>query len=86
MATQRRKSSQRDSKASDWSRLERYQIFSGSGSTAESKTIRLCDAEGKRVAYREPKYVPYEAPMKVSRSSPSAARSTSRSRALLSEV
>ena len=79
-----RKSAQRPSKATDWSRLFRYQTFSGSGFTAESKTIRRT-CEGNSVAYSEAKYVPYEAPMKVSFRSPRAARRTSRSRALLSE-
>jgi hypothetical protein len=84
LATHRRKSAQRPSNAADWSRLLRYQIRSGSGFTAESKTIRRT-REGNSVAYSAPKYVPYDAPMNVSRCSPSAARSTSRSRALLSE-
>lgn len=85
LATQVRKSAQRRSNARDWSRLLPYQICRGSGSTAESKTMRrTCD--GKSEAYSAPKYVPYEAPMKVSFFSPSAARSTSRSRALFSEV
>jgi hypothetical protein len=62
----------------------RYQICSGSGFTAESKTIRRT-WEGNSDAYSAPMYDPYDAPTNVSRGSRSAARSTSRSRALLRE-
>ncbi len=80
-----RKSAQRSSNAADWARLLRYQIRSGAGFTAESNTIRRT-CEGNSVAYSAPMYVPYDEPRNVSRVSPSAARSTSRSRALFGEV